>query len=264
MSTKQTYSTSFVRNLEGPAVERSLDELLAEIDRLDRPSKQRIFDTIKDHITVHRLEDDFGIPAQIILEAISRAGDLTQRGVRGVIADTVFATMVAPGAIGWQIDTPTGDHPYDVRLTRDHHHVRIQVKMQRRQRGEPLMRALLKRGERNHYIVEVQRTRTGKKAGIDTRPYRYGEFDLLAVCMQPSTRSWFDFLYTTVWSLVPRRSQEYPGSGQHGEHSIIQTMQFVPPFPGQGDPNWTSDLNSALDRAHVAHPVGPPAGPTAV
>jgi hypothetical protein len=264
LSTRKTCSTLFVRNLEGPAVERSLDELLAAIDRLDAPSKQRIFDTIRDHVTIHRLEDDFGIPAQIILEAISRAGDLTQRGVRGVIAETVFATRVAPNVIDWQIDTPVGDHPYDVRLRRNHHHVRIQVKMQRRARGEPLMRARLEGGGKDHYIVEVQRTRTGQKAGIDTRPYRYGEFDLLAVCMQPSTRGWIDFLYTSVWSLASKRNEAASSPNQPDEHAIIQTMQFVPPFPAEADLHWTSDLNMALERALVSRASGRSSGPDPV
>jgi hypothetical protein len=39
------------------------------------------------------------------------------------------------------------------------------------------------------YIVETQRTRRGsdKKTRDSTRPYRFGEFDLLAVAMYPST-----------------------------------------------------------------------------
>lgn len=39
------------------------------------------------------------------------------------------------------------------------------------------------------YVVETPRTRGGKDltSGEDTRPYRYGEFDILAVSMHPST-----------------------------------------------------------------------------
>lgn len=38
------------------------------------------------------------------------------------------------------------------------------------------------------FMTETQKTRTGTDGEENqTRPYRYGEFDILAVSMQPST-----------------------------------------------------------------------------
>ena len=217
-----------------------LDDLIERIQYLDRAGKQQIFDAIKDEIAVHRLEEHFGISVQIICEAIIRAGDLTQRGIRGVIAETVFSLDIVPHIPGWRDETPVGDFPYDALLVNDGSRVRVQVKMQRKERGEPLMRARTKNGPRDHYIVEVQRTRTGNRDGERTRPYRFSEFDLLAVCMQPSTGNWRHFLYTPTTALQPKEG------GQE-----IQTFQFVPPYPAENDPLWTSNIETALGRFEV-------------
>ena len=48
------------------------------------------------------------------------------------------------------------------------------------------------------YVVEVQKTRGGfdPQTNEDTRPYRFGEFDILAVITHPSTHDWNRFLFT--------------------------------------------------------------------
>jgi hypothetical protein len=135
--------------------------------------KQQLFADIRDHIRIHDLERHFHVRAEIILEAISRAGDLTQRGVRGLIAETAFVLDILPKMEGWESDPPIGDVSYDACLKKEGRSIRIQVKMQRKVRGEPMLR-------RGLHVVEVQRTRTGKtKQGGDTRPYRFGEFEQL-------------------------------------------------------------------------------------
>jgi len=55
------------------------------------------------------------------------------------------------------------------------------------------------------YVVETQRTRGGtdKATGSATRPYRFGEFDILAVAMHPSTGDWSRFMYTVERWLIP-------------------------------------------------------------
>ncbi|MFX9626945.1 group I intron-associated PD-(D/E)XK endonuclease, partial [Acinetobacter baumannii] len=84
----------------------------------------------------------------------------------------------------WRPVDFAGDQPFDVLMSDGHRHVRVQVKMQRRVKGTAWKR-------RGQYVVEVQRTRTGKNGeGNATRPYRKDEFDVLAVCMQPSTKNW--------------------------------------------------------------------------
>lgn len=221
-----------------------LTALIQRVKRLDRTGKQQVFEAIKDDVAIHKLEEHFGVSVQVICEAIFRASDLTQRGIRGVIAETVFAMDVVPSIGGWSDDTPTGDLPYDVRLTDGRRHVRIQVKLQRRERHEPLTRARVRNGPKEFYVVEVQRTRGGTKKGEQTRPYRFDEFDLLAVCMQPSTGDWHDFLYVASKSLQPKTRHDAPVlvDGK----PAIETLQCVPPYPARDDPEWTRDIARAL------------------
>lgn len=88
------------------------------------------------------------------------------------------------------------------------------------------------------HVVEVQRTRTGNKGGVKTRPYRFGEFDLLAVCMQASTGDWHSFMYIAANKLTadPR------------DKTIIKTFQVIPDFENGDHGIWTKDLTTALDR----------------
>ncbi len=72
--------------------------------------------------------------------------------------------------------------------------------------------------QRGSYIVEVRRTRSGQMKGKDTRPYRFGEFDLLAVCIWASTGEWHSFLYLPAKRLVPDPRDE----------SVIKKMQPIP------------------------------------
>ena len=131
---------------------------------------------------------------------------------------------------GWESDPPVGDVSYDACLKKDGQSVRIQVKMQRKVKGEPMLR-------RGLHVVEVQRTRTGtSKEGGATRPYRFGEFDLLAVCMQASTGSWQSFMYVPAKSLSPK-----PGAPDE-----IETFQGIPVIGDNGV--WSNDLAIALGR----------------
>lgn len=156
---------------------------------------------------IHRLEAKLNIPAEAILEAIDRASDLTLRGVRGVIAEIAFKINVADKLKGWSSEELHGDFPYDFLLRDRLGAVRVQVKMQRLKRGVPMMaRQGYKRLPADMYVVETQRTRGGKdqKTGEDTRPYKFGEFDVLAVSMHPSTQIWSSFMYTVAGWLLPR------------------------------------------------------------
>jgi hypothetical protein len=129
----------------------SFDELSRAVRSCTPEQKQRLFGEIRDSIVVHELERTYGVRAEVMLEAISRANDLTQRGVRGVIAETVFVMDVLPTVPGWQSKPPIGDLSYDACLHKNGRDVRIQVKTQRRKAGAPMRRY-------GSYVVEVQRT----------------------------------------------------------------------------------------------------------
>jgi len=196
--------------------------------------KQRIFDAIQSEVVVHplQLDAEFMIDAYTILEAIRRSSPLIRRGVRGVIGETVFSLYVAPHEPVWKPMSFEGDQAYDELLTNGRTAVRVQVKMQRRDGFEPKL-------YRGGYVVEVQRTRTGTSdAGGSTRPYRIDEFDILAVCMQPSTRDWRNFLYAPVKRLAVKEISPHE----------IATMQVLPEYPALGHGVWTSDLTEAINR----------------
>lgn len=205
-------------------------ELLSVIKSCTPEQKQEIFLAIRDSILIHDLERKFQVRAEVILEAIARSNDITQRGVRGLIAELVFVMDILPTVKSWQSDPPIGDVAYDACLVNGDCRVRIQVKMQRRVKGAPMIRA-------GSHVVEVQRTRTGTKNGSATRPYRFGEFDLLAVSMQASTGSWTSFMYAAATALTPKTARP----------DEIDTFQLIPAIGDNGV--WTNDLLTALDRA---------------
>ena len=184
---------------------------------------------------IHEFEQVIGAPAEMILEAVHRAPELTRRMLRGVIADAAFRQFVIRSLVpsGWSDATPVGNFAFDYRLEDGVGPVTVQVKLQRSERGAPVV----KRGERfgfgeSVYIVETQKTRTGTD-GDDkqTRPYRFGEFDILAVSMQPSTAAWDRYMYTLGRWLLPGRAA--------GE---VATLQPVAMDPGDF---WTDDFRVA-------------------
>ncbi|KAA0570902.1 hypothetical protein [Azospirillum sp. Sh1] len=216
----------------------NIRDIIRKISICDADEKRKLFDHLRENISFHKLEQEFGIRAERILDAISRGSDLTKRGVRGVIAETVFATEIAPNTPGWSAYDPAGDEAYDVLMVQGLHQIRVQVKMQRRERGVPLMRSPLRGGQKDHFVVEVQRTRNGRSGeGVSTRPYSFSEFDVLAVCMEPSERQWHSFLYIPTYALQSRPFAP----------SLIAIMQLVPQFPALYSSNWTADLSVALN-----------------
>lgn len=184
-----------------------VDDIKALLKLCNQAERREIFDMLRAEFPIHALETKLNIPAEAILEAIDRASDLTLRGVRGVIAEIAFKLNVAHMLKGWISQELQGDFPYDFLLRDRLGDIRVQVKMQRLKSGVPMMASQgYKRLPPNMYVVETQRTRGGKdhKTGEDTRPYKFGEFDVLAVSMHPSTREWSSFMYTVADWLLPR------------------------------------------------------------
>ena len=172
-------------------------------------------------------------------------GDLTQRGIRGIVAEATFFLEILPTLKSWKVTTLTADYPYDALVERDGKQVRIQVKMQRKKDGKPMM---ANQGYRDLpadlYVVEVQRTRGGldKATGEATRPYRFGEFDVLAVSMEVSTHDWKSFMYAPADLLQPDPADKL----------IIRKFQAVPPRPSG---IWTDNLQKCLDRGNWRAPL---------
>lgn len=169
-----------------------------------------LFRELRARHLIHEFEEIIGAPAEMILEAVHRAPELTRRMLRGVIADAAFRQhVVRPlDAIGWRDVTPPGNFAYDYMLDDGAGPITVQVKLQRSEKGAPVVRRGARFGfDEMVHIVETQKTRTGTDGDDNrTRPYRYGEFDVLAVSMQPSTAKWDRYMYSLGRWLVQGRN----------------------------------------------------------
>lgn len=204
------------------------DDVLKLLEELSPEERREIFMHLRQDIPIHPLETNLNTTAEVILEAISRSNDITQRGIRGIITEVEFLTSVLQSLKGWKVVELVGDVPNDFKIDDGHGEVGIQVKMQRKEKGVAIVR-------RGKAVVEVQRTRTGVDAsGEPTRPYKFGEFDILAVSLHPSTNDWSKFMYTVGIWLLPR-----PHNGK-----LIRVMQPVSLAPND---DWTDSLLTCIE-----------------
>lgn len=227
---------------DGLSMTEKITRIKELIESLSAEELNSLASYLREKLPRHSLEDKWDISHYLILDAIARSQDITQRGVRGVIAEAVFASDILPKVHGWSAIELKGDHPFDFKIQRlaDHRELTIQVKLQRTEKGKPLSRKIFGHG---NYIVEVQKTRSGTKrkskeeaspAPEKTRPYKFGDFDILAVNMQPSTGLWTRFMYTVSSWLIPRA----------GDKSLIEIMQ---PVNSQRSNFWTDSINECIE-----------------
>lgn len=219
-------------------------QLLAGMSETER---RQVLAHLREGLPKHPMEDLLMTSAEALLEALSRAGDFTVRMIRGVVAEGVFAADVLPTLPnGWREIPTSGDRPYDFLLTdvpegaptpTRHPHVRVQVKMQRSEGKKPLYASeqwkTRVKWPSGYYIVEVQKSRKGEKKGKSTRPYRFGEFDILAVSLGPARGRWSAFMYTLERWLLPNPSE------------ITEILTFQPVAPTDSE-SWTSDFTKAV------------------
>lgn len=209
-----------------------VEEIKQLLDQCTDDQCREILQHLRRRVPIHAIEAKLNTQAEVILEAIDRAPDLTLRGVRGIIAEAAFAVEVAGTLEGWRDATPPGDWPFDLLLEDDVGQVRVQVKMQRRVGGRPMTaREASRLLSPDMFVVETQRTRGGmdRTTGEDTRPYRFGEFEVLAVSMHPSTNDWNSFMYTVGDWLLPRPD------------NAGQLMKFQPVSPVSNE-DWADDF----------------------
>ena len=244
----------------------NLDEIKSVLDRLSREELMQLAEYLRDKLPRHPIEQEWNIRAEVILDSIQRSQDITKRGVRGIIAECVFERAILPKTDGWVSVSEQGDLPYDFKIRSEKHgDIRIQVKLQRMEKGQPLAANDQKRMfPRECWIVEVQKTRSGeefieetttikemtvgqasttpddaedkaaeKQLKKKTRPYQFGDFDILAVNLQPSTGDWSKFMYTVASWLLERPKE--PG--------LIEIMQ---PVAAISNDVWTDDLNTCI------------------
>lgn len=216
----------------------TVDSLRQQIDQCSDAERRALLDYLRTKFPQHPLEQEWGVSADVILSAISRSSDLTKRGVRGIIAEAVFERAVI-GLQGWTSVKFAEDRPYDFLLRssgKKPREARIQVKLQRMLKQRPMLAVEANRHyPKDLYVVEVQKTRGGfdPQTNEDTRPYRFGEFDILAVNLHPSTHDWSRFLYTVSNWLIPR----------HPKAELIEIFQ---PVPTVANEFWTDSLLTCL------------------
>ncbi|OLU22383.1 hypothetical protein BVH03_24415 [Pseudomonas sp. PA15(2017)] len=209
-------------------------ELRQRLAELTTDERDEIFKFLRSEIAIHPLEEEFNAQAEVILEAISRGSDLTKRGIRGIIAEASFKVEVLEKLPQWQDITPPGDLPFDFKIADAIGEIGIQVKMQRKKNQRPMM---ANEGYRilsaDKYVVETQKTRGGNKDGASTRPYRYGEFEILAVSMHPAANDWAQFRYTVASWLLPDPK----------DSACILKFQ---PVPLERNEDWTDSLEECI------------------
>ncbi|MCI0674519.1 MAG: hypothetical protein L0Y42_01950 [Phycisphaerales bacterium] len=199
--------------------------------------RDEIIKLLRSEYRTHRIEREWNTSAEIVLEAIARSGPLTQRMFKGILAEAAFKVEVLDKLHGWQEVTPPGTHAYDFAVQGGNVTVTIQTKLQRKQAGQPFMyRVPGTRGPASaFYVVETQKSRKGtnRTSGKSTRPYRFGEFDILAVSMEPATCDWSQFRFTLCSWLLPRPE----------DPTLISIYQPVSLEPNE---DWTDSLITAI------------------
>jgi hypothetical protein len=223
------------------------DETCRLIEQASEEEQRTILAYLRERVSLHPLETQWSTTAEEILTAIARSSDLTLRGIRGVIAEGIFEKRLLPKieADGWNSAEIVGDQAYDFLIERGESRVNIQVKLQRKQMNKrtgrvepkeygPKVRKRLNCPKGTMYAVEVQKTRSGEKNGKKTRPYHFGDFDILAVNLQPATGKWERFMFTVGSWLLPRAK----------EPDLIEIFQPVPITP---DEYWTNDLSQCIE-----------------
>ena len=212
-----------------------LMEVLRRLELLSESERVQVFEQLRKSIRLHDLEEKWNIPAEVILEAIARSQDITQRGIRGVLAELCFLRYVLEDD-GLQGKSPEGDVPYDFLVADSGGSIKVQVKLQRLEKGAPKTAGHWRKTlPESWFVVETQKTRTGKKAdGTATRPYRFGEFDVLAVSMHPSTQDWERFMFTLGRWLLPRPM----------DPRLINVFQ---PVPNEPNDDWTDNFCTAIE-----------------
>lgn len=219
-------------------MDKQVEEILNLLYKCTSRQRETIFRELRKEFNIHPLEAKLVTQAEIILEAINKDDTgLTFRMMKGVIAEAAFEIEVVSKLTSWINITPEGDLPYDYLLKDSVGSVSVQVKLQRSKQFKPMLaNEAYRRFSSSLFVAETQKTRGGIDATTNesTRPYKYGEFDILAVSMQPSTGSWSSFMYTVSNWLIPI------------EQDKAKMLKFQPVSPFVND-DWTDDFDICVN-----------------
>jgi hypothetical protein len=218
-------------------MDKQVQTILGLLESCTIEQRKVIFQELRREFKIHPIEGQLNIVAEIILEAIHKdQTGLTFRMMRGVIAEAAFEVEVISKMKHWKMDSLEGDPPFDYLLSDGEGKISVQVKLQRSVKHEPM---LANKANKNFspdmFVVETQKTRGGIDSTTkeNTRPYRFGEFDIIAVSMQPSTGQWGEFMYTVSDWLIPDPK----------DNSLILKFQ---PIPKSSNEDWTNDFETCI------------------
>lgn len=220
---------------------QSKDEILIQIRNLDPVTRKELIADIRRENQIHGIESDWNASAESILEAISSAGPLNQRAVKGMLAEATFKSIQPVRWPNLTDTTPKGDLEYDFKLSDIYGDIRVQLKNQRSEKGNPKVLGP-RSGAAGAFAVETQKTRNGVDAsGNATRFYRAGSFDILAVCLYASTGHWDRFVFTPEKWLLRKK----------GQSQYLEILQ--PILIGRRD-IWTDSLDECIGWARSDKP----------
>lgn len=78
------------------------DEAILLLKQCSAEERLQVFKYLRNTIPIHPIEAKLNTTAEVILEAIDHASDLTLRGVRGIIAEVAFLVEVLEPFEGWK------------------------------------------------------------------------------------------------------------------------------------------------------------------
>jgi hypothetical protein len=218
-------------------MDKQIKEIELLLSKCTTEQREFIFKELRKEFKIHPIEAKLNTQAEIILEAINKDDTgLTFRMMRGVIAEAAFEVEVVSKLAKWKNTTPAGDLPFDYLLNDRKGDVLVQVKLQRSVAFKPMLANQASRKFSSKlFVAETQKTRGGIDAATkeDTRPYRYGEFNILAISMHPSTGDWSSFMYTVSDWLIPQETDK------------TKMLKFQPVSPVV-NVDWTDDFETCV------------------
>jgi excisionase family DNA binding protein len=237
---------------------RKMDQIERLLNSLSAEQRRSIFNRLRGEFRIHRIEEVVGMDAERILEAFSRAVKATPM-LLGILAEPAFEEYVLKELSGdqWTYGIAPSGQAYDFLVGEkgtESNPIRIQVKLQKGDKGIPVHgkpKAKKYLFSKEMLIVETQRSRKGSRrkkgpkasegedielegAEKGTRPYVFGQFDILAVSLYYSGRKWDKFMFTLEKWLLP--DPESPGN--------LATYQPVSPVSNN---DWTDNLAQCLE-----------------
>jgi hypothetical protein len=135
-----------------------IEQIRQILNACNPAQRDEIIKLLRVEYRVHRIELAWNTSAEIVLEALARSGELTQRMFKGILAEAAFKVEVIDKLNGWEDITPSGTLAFDFVVRQAGEQVRIQTKLQRKQAGQPFMyRVPKQRGATTFYVAETQK-----------------------------------------------------------------------------------------------------------